>query len=102
MPSQSVFTAWRAFRLAKVAVEPEGLAARMPLALVNCVEFGPKNVARSFGTLSNSMLATEKAPTSQPARVNGTHGAGAFLPFSVSMFGRPSPFAAVTFDSEVQ
>src|SRR5262245_3397817 len=100
MPSQSVLTDWRAFRWAKLL--SLGFAARMPLALVNCVDPEPKNVAKSFGTLSNSMLATEKAPTSQPARVNGTHGAGAFLPSSVSMFGRPSPFAAEAFDSEVQ
>ena len=34
---------------------------------------------------SSSMFAVETPPTLHPARVNGTHGAGAFLPWAVSM-----------------
>jgi hypothetical protein len=45
----------------------------------------------SAGMLSNSMLAIENAPTSQPARVHDTHGAGAFLPFSSIICNWPSP-----------
>ncbi len=40
---------------------------------------------------SNSMFAVPTPPTSQPARVNGTHGAGVFLPPVVTMFGSGSP-----------
>ena len=36
------------------------------------------------------MLARPAAPKSQPARVYGTHGAGACLPASVIMFGAVS------------
>ncbi len=36
---------------------------------------------------SSSMFAVPTPPTSQPARVNGTHGAGVVWPVSVIMFG---------------
>jgi hypothetical protein len=36
------------------------------------------------------MFAIENAPTSHPARVYGTHGAGVFLPPSVIRFGSVS------------
>ncbi len=38
---------------------------------------------------SSSMFASETAPKSQPARVNGTHGAGVTCP-AVTMFGSES------------
>jgi hypothetical protein len=37
------------------------------------------------------MFAVPTPPTSQPARVNGTHGAGVLRPVSVIMFGFVSP-----------
>src|SRR2546427_11866167 len=43
---------------------------------------------------SSSMFASETAPKSHPARVNGTHGAGVFFCPSVTMFGNGS-FAPV-------
>ena len=43
---------------------------------------------------SSSMFAVPTPPTSQPARVNGTHGAGVFLPPSVTMFGFGSNVAS--------
>src|SRR5689334_10336183 len=43
---------------------------------------------------SSSMLAVPTPPTSQPARVNGTHGAGVFFPPSVTMFGFGSSVAS--------
>ena len=43
---------------------------------------------------SSSMFAVPTPPTSQPARVNGTHGAGVVLPSSVIMFGSGSPIAS--------
>ena len=44
---------------------------------------------------SSSMFAVPTPPTSQPARVNGTHGAGVFLPpRSVTMFGFGSSVAS--------
>ena len=39
---------------------------------------------------SSSMFASETAPTSQPARVYGTHGAGVVFCPSVTMFGSGS------------
>ena len=39
-------------------------------------EDAPKTFWRSGLTFSSTMLAVETAPKSQPARVNGTHGAG--------------------------
>src|SRR6478736_1647871 len=36
---------------------------------------------------SSSMFAVPTPPTSQPARVKGTHGAGVVAPVSVIMFG---------------
>src|SRR6202035_2205892 len=44
-------------------------------------------------TFSSSMLAIETAPTLQPARVHGTHGAGAFFPSGVIMKNDGSVFA---------
>ena len=44
---------------------------------------------------SSSRLAVPTPPTSQPARVNGTHGAGVFFWPSVIMFGSESPGEAV-------
>ena len=43
---------------------------------------------------SSSMLAVPTPPTSQPARVNGAHGAGVFLPPVVTMFGFGSNVAS--------
>ena len=39
-------------------------------------EFGPKKFARSGFVFSSTMFAVETSPTSHPARVNGTQGAG--------------------------
>ena len=63
-------------------------------------EPGPNTVSMSRPVFSNSMLATENAPTSQPARVKATHGAGAILPSLpiirdvVSVIGRPENAAS--------
>jgi hypothetical protein len=43
---------------------------------------------------SSSMFAVATPPTSQPARVNGTHGAAVVLPVSVIMFDRGSTDAS--------
>src|SRR3954464_13721017 len=43
-------------------------------------EFGPNTVGTSTAAFSSTMLAVEKLPTVQPARVNGTHGAGVTPP----------------------
>src|SRR5258706_6310400 len=47
-------------------------------------EPAPNTVVMSACVFSSSMLAIETAPTLHPARVKGTHGAGAFLPEGVS------------------
>ena len=46
--------------------------------------------ARVVVLFSSSMFAVPTPPKSQPARVNGTHGAGVVLPVSVTMFGGES------------
>lgn len=48
---------------------------------------------------SSSMLAYEKAPTEQPARVNVTHGAGVFCWPVVIMLGKPSLIGSVQYEN---
>jgi hypothetical protein len=48
-------------------------------------EFGPKILGTSTDGFSIARFALEKVPTSQPARVKGTHGAGAFFPSARSI-----------------
>src|SRR5262245_21790892 len=48
-------------------------------------EPGPNTSGMSKLLFSKTMLAVEMAPKSQPARVKGTHGAGALCPSAVSM-----------------
>src|SRR5260370_923860 len=55
----------------------------------------------SSGMRSNSMLAVENAPTSQPARVYATHGAGAILPCSFVICAWPSAAVAVQYRNEL-
>jgi hypothetical protein len=42
-----------------------------------------ENLCTSNGERSSTIFAVENAPTSQPARVNGTHGAGTLSPEGV-------------------
>src|SRR5882757_9472664 len=93
MPSQSVDACVFSF-------EPRGLLSRALTAL-SSGEPAPNAVVTSLGTDSNSMLPTENAPTSQPARVNGTHGAGAILPSSFAICGLPSADFAVQYRNEL-
>src|SRR5262245_29246357 len=48
---------------------------------------GPKTVGMSIAVFSRTVFAVAIAPTSQPARVYGTHGAGAILPCSLIISG---------------
>ena len=57
-------------------------------------EFGPKTVLTSIAVFSRIVLAVATAPKSQPARVYGTHGAGAILPFSLIISGMVSVWPA--------
>src|SRR5712691_9958444 len=50
-----------------------------------CGDPAPKTVGMSVAMFSSTVLAVATCPTLQPARVYGTHGAGAFLPSAVSM-----------------
>src|SRR5262249_57067320 len=45
----------------------------------------PKTLGTSGPMFSSTAFAVDTMPTSQPARVKATHGAGAFLPSAVSM-----------------
>src|SRR6266702_2608542 len=49
------------------------------------VELAPKTVGMSVAMFSSTVFAVATWPTLQPARVYGTHGAGALLPSAVSM-----------------
>src|SRR3569832_61530 len=88
MPSKSA----TAFALVALSV----LFASIPSG-----EVAPNTVLTSAGMLSNSILAVEKPPTSQPARVNGAHGAGAVLPFSLIICCWPSALLPVQYRNEV-
>src|SRR5207247_8984347 len=48
---------------------------------------GPNTVGMSIAVFSRTVFAVATAPTSQPARVYGTHGAGAILLFSLIISG---------------
>jgi hypothetical protein len=50
-------------------------------------ELAPKTVGMSIAVFSRIVFAVATEPTSQPARVYGTHGAGAILPFSLIISG---------------
>src|SRR5262249_49825794 len=50
-------------------------------------EFAPNTVATSMAVFSRIMLAPATTPTLQPARVYGTHGAGAIFPSSLIIVG---------------
>src|SRR5215831_7432101 len=67
--------------------------SKSPKALgsIVCVEPTPKMVVRSVVVFSISMSAAATAPTSQPARVKGTHGAGALTP--VGWFASTGPLS---------
>ena len=54
----------------------------------------PNTVATSMPVFSRTVLAVATWPTSQPARVYGTHGAGAILPFSLIISGVKSVWPA--------
>src|SRR5215470_8238510 len=75
--------------LARAAV-PGGAAAEAT-ASFHCGEPAPKTLVMSplgpVPVFSSTVLAVATAPKSHPARVNGTHGAGALTPVGVTMFG---------------
>src|SRR5207245_623675 len=55
----------------------------------------PGTVGMSVAMFSSTVFAVATWPTLQPARVYGTHGAGAFLPSAVSMLNLVSVGADV-------
>src|SRR5438876_557623 len=56
-------------------------------------EPGPKTVGTSMPVFSRTVLAVATAPTSQPARVYGTQGAGEIFPSSLIISGVKSVWA---------
>src|SRR5262245_61023866 len=50
-------------------------------------EPAPNTVGMSMAVFSNTVLAAATIPTSQPARVNATQGAGAMRPSSLIISG---------------
>src|SRR5437868_5868336 len=58
-------------------------------------EDAPNTVGTSTAAFSRTMFAVEKSPTVQPARVNGTHGAGVTPPPEYAMDGVVSTVFAV-------
>src|SRR4029077_8049281 len=65
-----------------------------PATSVAWGELAPKTVGMSIAVFSRIVFAVPTDPTSHPARVNGTHGAGAILPFSLIISGVRSSCAA--------
>jgi hypothetical protein len=74
--------------------------------------YTPEQLASSFrrvrpehrvdvGRDTFELVAVEKPPTSQPARVKGTQGAGAILPFSLIICALPSALAPVQYRNEL-
>src|SRR5438046_824625 len=59
------------------------------LSLTSCAsgESAPNTVGTSSEVFSRIVLAVATGPRAQPARVYGTHGAGAILPFSLIISG---------------
>src|ERR1700730_13119256 len=84
-----------------MAIPSKSAIALVRLALASTAwgEVGPKTLLTSDVTFSSSILAIETAPKLQPARVKGTHGAGAFIPLAASMMGVVS---VVVFRGSVQ
>lgn len=68
-------------------------------ASLNCGDGLPNTFVMSpegpVPVFSSTVFAVATAPKSQPARVYGTHGAGAFLPSGVIMFGTVGAFATI-------
>src|SRR6476620_12249147 len=88
-PTKSVWAVARAAVLGGAAADSIASVAGgdgLPKTLVMS-PFGPVPV------FSRTVFAVATAPKSQPARVYGTHGAGAFLPSGVTMFGTVSALA---------
>src|SRR5258708_29731834 len=54
-------------------------------ASVACGVPGPNTLATSTAVFSRILFAVATEPKLQPALVNGTQGAGAFMPWAVSM-----------------
>ncbi len=50
-------------------------------------ELAPNTTGMSIAVFSRIVFAVATAPKSQSARANGTHGAGAILPFSLIISG---------------
>ena len=71
-----------------------GAPGLSPAAWIASGEPGPNTVGMSMPVFSRTVLAVAIWPTSQPARVNGTHGAGAILPFSLIISGVRSVWPA--------
>src|SRR5262249_23177624 len=71
-----------------------GVPGLSPAAWIASGEPAPKTVAMSIPVFSRIVFAAPTAPKSHPARVKGTHGAGATLPFSLIIVGAKSVWAA--------
>src|SRR5580765_3092892 len=65
-----------------------------PATSIASGEPAPKTVGMSIAVFSRIVFAVATAPKSHPARVYGTHGAGAILPFSLIISGVRSVCAA--------
>src|SRR5579863_1560513 len=61
------------------------LAATSACTAIFSDEFAPKTVRTAPKMFSSSMVEIDTAPTLLPARLQGTHGAGAFFPSLVIM-----------------
>jgi hypothetical protein len=73
-------------------IPTKSVEARLESALASAAsgELAPNTLGKSGPTFSRIVLAAATEPTSQPARVKGTQGAGAALPSGVTIVGAAS------------
>src|SRR5579884_3196623 len=89
-----------------MAIPTKSAWAFVGLDFASCssAEVAPKTVVISVPVFSRAVLPESTEPKLQPARVNGTQGAGAFWPLAVSMLYVVSSGEAffVSFNGSVQ
>src|ERR1700686_2687778 len=85
MPTKSVWARVLSASGGSFAAANFAASAAEAAASVACGEVAPKTGGMWIELLASSKVAVPTPPTLHPARVKGTHGAGAFLPCAVSM-----------------
>src|SRR6266568_5123128 len=85
MPCSCIAATYESETVAAMPSKPANAWPGFDLTSAASVELAPKTVGMSVAMFSSTVFAVATWPTLQPARVYGTHGAGALLPSAVSM-----------------